>query len=224
MKTKENIKLITVGRLVKELSKFEKKCADYDVACWAPDYLTCCVTGHRRDDDGDVCIHLEMQEDDGGYCTVEMLLADLSSYDRNARVYMESCGYYLNFEVDGGIFTENDDDEIVGCYAIAFGEYEEEEYYGEDDGVVEGSWDHKTEWEKRYIAEEERKRKREERRSGVALVILDVLVACWLAYNVYALISHTGEHVAGNIMWIVVCAVLLVIGVLTLHFDKYKKS
>ena len=32
MKTKENIKLITVGRLVEELSKFEKKCADYDVA------------------------------------------------------------------------------------------------------------------------------------------------------------------------------------------------
>ena len=143
-----------------------------------------------------------------------MLLADLASYDRNARVYLESCGYYLNFEAEGGIFTESDDDEIVGCYAEAFGEYEEDDY-------GHGGW--LTEAEKREIAAQERKRKREDRHLGVALVILDVLVACWLAYNVYALISHTREHVAGNIMWIVVCAVLLVVGVLTLHFDKYKK-
>ena len=215
MRTKENIKLITVGRLVKELSRYEKKCADYDVACWAPDYLTCCVTGHRLDEEGDVCIHLEQREDDGGYCTVEMLLSDLASYDRNARVYLESCGYYLNFEAVGGIFTGNDDDEIVGCYAEAFGEYEEDDY-------GHGGW--LTEAEKREIAELERKRKLENRRLGAALVILDVLVACWLAYNVYALISHTGEHVAEDIMWIVVCAVLLVVGVLTFHFDKYKKK
>lgn len=215
MKTKKTIKLITVGRLMKELSKYEKKCSDYDVACWAPDYLTCCVTGHRLDEDGDVCIHFEQQEEDGGYCTVGMLLADLASYDRNARVYLESCGYYLNFEADGGIFTGSDDDEIVGCYAEAFGEYKEDDY-------GHGGW--LTEAEKREIAAQERKRKREDRHLGVALVILDVLVACWLAYNVYALISHTGEYVAENIMWIVVCAVLLVAGVLTLHFDKYKKS
>ena len=215
MKIKENINLITVGRLIKELSKFAQKCADFDVVCWAPDYLTCCVTGHRLDDDGDVCIHLEMQEDDGGYCTVEMLLADLASYDKNARVYMESCGYYLNFEADGDIFTESDDDEIVGCYADAFGEYEEDD---EEFGV----W--LTKAEKLENAEHERKRKLENRRFGIALVMLDVLVGCWLAYNVYALISHTGEHVAENIMWIVVCAVLLVVGFLTLHFDKYKKK
>lgn len=215
MKTRENIKLVTVGRLMKELSKYEKKCSDYDVACWAPDYLTCCVTGHRLDEDGDLCIHLEQQEEDGGYCTVGMLLADLASYDRNVRVYLKSCGYYLNFEIDGGIFTESDDDEIVGCYAEAFGEYEEDDY-------GHGGW--LTEAEKREIAAQERKRKREDRHLGVALVILEVLVACWLAYNVYALISHTGEHIAENIMWIIVCTVLLVIGVLTLHFDKYKKS
>ena len=135
MKTKANIKLITVGRLVKELSKFEKKCADYDVACWAPDYLTCCVTGHRLDEDGDLCIHLEQREEDGGYCTVEMLLADLASYDRDVRVYMKSCGYYLNFETDDGIFTENDDDEIVGCHANAFGEYD---YYEEKNTYEKG--------------------------------------------------------------------------------------
>ena len=128
MRTKGNIKLVTVGGLIKELSKFEQKCADYDVACWAPDYLTCCVTGHRLDENGDVCIHLEQREEDGGYCTVSALLADLASYDKNARVYMESCGYYLNIEVDGGIFTGSDEDEIVGCYAEAFGEYEEDDY------------------------------------------------------------------------------------------------
>ena len=108
---------------MKELSKYEKKCSDYDVACWAPDYLTCYVTGHRLDEDGDVCIHFEQQEEDGGYCTVGMLLADLASYDRNARVYLESCGYYLNFEVDGDIFIERNDDDIVGCYANAFGDF-----------------------------------------------------------------------------------------------------
>ena len=214
MKTKANIKLITVGRLVKELSKFEKKCADYDVACWAPDYLTCCVTGHRLDEDGDLCIHLEQREEDGGYCTVEMLLADLASYDRNARVYMESCGYYLNFKLDGGIFSANDDDEIVGCYADAFGGYEEDD---EEFGV----W--LTKAEKLENAEHERKRKLENRRFGIALVMLDVLVGCGLAYNVYALIRHTGGHIAENSMWIVVCAVLLLIGALTLHFDKYKE-
>ena len=78
--------------------------------------------------------------------------------------------------------------------------------------------------EKREIAEHETKRKLENLRLGAALVILDVLVACWLAYNVYALISHTGEHVAENIVWIVVCTVLLVIGAMTLHFDKYEKK
>ena len=215
MRTKESIKLITVGRLIEELSKFEEKCQDYDVACWAPDYLTCCVTGQRLDEDGDVCIHLEQQEDDGGYCTVSALLADLASYDRNARVYMESCGYYLNFEADGGIFTENDEDEIVGCYAEALGEYEEDDY-------GHGGW--LTDAEKREIAEHERKRKLENRRLGIALVILDVLVAFWLANNVYALISHTGEHIAENIVWIVVCSALLAIGILTLHFDKYEKK
>lgn len=212
MKTKENIKLITVGRLVKELSRFEKKCSDYDVACWAPDYLTCCVRGHRLDEDGDVCIHFEMQEDDGGYFTVEMLLADLASYDENARVYMESCGYYLNFEADGDIFTESEDDEIVGCHANAFGEYDEPTL---DEGDINDA-------DRRYLEEKHREEKREDRTLTVIMIALMILLMFWMGRNIAAIVTHSCDSVVGNIIWIIICAVLLAINVLTLHYSKEK--
>ena len=210
MKTKENMKLVTVGRLMKELSKYERKCADYDVVCWAEDDNTCCIVGHTLDEDGDLCIILDIQDGDGGYDNVEMLLTELSSYDKNAKVYLACGGYYLNFEQEGSIFTASDEDEIVGCYASTFGEYDKED---EKSGFL-------TEADKRYLAEEKRKETRENRCLDMALVALSIFITCLLAYNVYALISHTGKYIAENIMWIVLCPILLVIIILTLHNNK----
>lgn len=217
MKTKENIKLITVGRLLKELKEYSEECPDYEMVCSTPDDRTFGIDGTWRDKDGDLCVLVVDPEDtmagvvEEAY-TVEMLLQDLEECDESTRVYLKGGGLFMNVKPCGDceIFDEGEDEELW-FEVTAFGEYEL---------PAAGSWDHKTEWEKRYIAEEEHKRKLEDRRETIALVALCVLLAGWSVYNVYALISHTGNSIAENIIWIVVCTGLLVIGILTLHFNK----
>ena len=128
MKTKTTIKLTTVDRLVKELTKFKKKW-DYSVTVWIPDGSTLCIVGMELDEDGDLRIELEERlEEEEGFFSVDDTLESLKKFDKDAKVYLAGCGLYLNIDLNGNgsIFMENEDDDVVGCHACAFGQYKME--------------------------------------------------------------------------------------------------
>ena len=217
MKTTENIELITVGALVKELKKYVKRRAEYDVLCWTPDDSTLCVVGTGLDEDGDVCIWLEDIEWSECYYDVQQLYDELDEYDKGLKVYLAGCGLYLNCDRngDGSVFCDPDDEEeTLGCYASVFGEYEEEY----DDPQTE---EELSEEEKRAI-----KKARREKIEGIVVGVLFLLMIPLMAYGLYydiaALVKHT-MPIGQCIIGIIVLAVLLFIFVGTLLSLRNKK-
>lgn len=209
MKMKAYKNPVTIGKLVQELKPFDKKYSTYDVACWTPDDSTLCVVGAGLDKDGDLRIELDEMGDEGGGFSVSDLLAAIKEYDKETKVYMAGCGMYLNFEPnhDGSIFSDaSEEDEVVGCHAVAFGKYKEEKQV--------------SEVEKRGMADSATKQVSEQNILTIALAVMIVAIASWLIYNVYALIVQTGDSIWENIMWIVICVVLLAIDILTLRAHK----
>lgn len=213
MKKIDNQRLATVGKLVGELSGYDKEYPNFDVVVWIPDGSTLCIVGARLDKDGDLRLEVEEVGDEGGDYDVDALLEMLRGYDQDTRVYLAGHGLYFNIDQDGGIFAEpGEEDETVGCYATAFGGYKVEPPV------------FRTAAENRVLAEEARKKEREERIYAIVLVALSVAVFCWLLYNVYTLVTHSWKYVWENIMWVFACLVILVINVLTLHYSKETKK
>lgn len=202
--------MITVGELVKELKGYEKKYSDYNLVFWIPDGSTLCIVGSSTDKDGDLRIEIEEMDeyDVSGYYDVDTLLDVLAGHDKNTRVYLAGHGLYFSFDVnpDGSIFCEaSEDDEIVGCYASAFGKYE---------------YVPPTEPVKRGASKDAGKRGRYE---YLALASLTLVIFFGLCYNVYALVVHSTRHALWeNIAGVVVCAVLLVICGATLYYSREK--
>ena len=127
MNKTDNTKLITVGNLLKELKRYGKGCSEYVVNIDIPDGSTLNIMGTGLDKDGDLSIEVD-EDPDEGYFDVQMLIDELEGYAKSTRVYLEGCGLYLTFKVnaDGRIVSGYDDEEeIVGFDAYAFGEYEE---------------------------------------------------------------------------------------------------
>ena len=145
MKTKEDVKFATVGKLLKELKKikaFDEECMYYCPTVFVNniDELYLGIVGMGPDEDGDLCIELEEMDTSEGFFDVTDCILKLEEFDKKTKVYLAGIGLYLNFDQDGSIFCEPDeDDETVGCYANIFGNYtpepkpESEEDEGDDD-------------------------------------------------------------------------------------------
>lgn len=217
MKTTPGNNLITVGKLVKELKGFGEERAHYDLAVWVPedDERSFCIMGTALDKDGNLCISMEDLDLSEGYYNVQNLLDDLDIYDSKVKVYLEGCGMTLGFDRngDGCVFGSPDDqEEIAGCYASPFGTYKEEPQ----------GW--LTESEKRMLAKEEQKKKRVGRLESIALIVLTLVGAFGLFYNIAALVKHAERPVWESILWIVTCIVVMVICLFTLYYSKDDKK
>lgn len=202
---------VNVGTLVKELRRFESKYPDYDIACYVPDDTRCRMVGLYTDDDGSLNLLMEEEMDGGDYYDVDSILSCLDSYDRTMGVHVAACGLLMDIEVfrDGTFFDVDEDCDAVFCDGEVYGEYEEETGSG---------W--LTEAEKRMLAEEARKQKREDCIEYAVLSIMIVLVAGDFLYNVWAAVTRSGATLWENILWSVTCLFLLVIGVPFLHYNK----
>ena len=201
MKTTKNIKLIPAGKLLGELKKYEKKNWDNSVVAWTQDDLMFGVVGMGKDPDSDLRIEVEEAEEElEGIWSVSDVINSLESVGKDTRVYLAGHGFYFAIDSDGQIFTESDDDDVVGCYATVFGEYKD----------VPPS----------LFTEKERRQK--ERRAswkartknckgileGVTFLLCIPLTAYGLYYNIAALVKHT-QPVWECVLWIPILALLL---------------
>ena len=129
MKTKEDVKFATVGKLLKELKKiksFDEECMYYCPTVFVNniDELYLGIVGMGPDEDGDLRIELEEMGTSEGFFDVTDCILRLEEFDKKTKVYLAGNGLYLNLDQDGSIFCEPDeDDETVGCYATIFGNY-----------------------------------------------------------------------------------------------------
>ena len=196
MKTTGNIKLTTVGLLLGELKQYDKKRWDDSVVAWTQDDLTFGVVGVGKDKDGDLRIEVEEVEDElEGIWSVADVIASLESICKDTRVYLAGHGLYFAIDGEGRIFTEDEDDDVIGCHATAFGEYKPE-------------------------PQPESAKKRGNPAETIALALLALAAALWLVYNVYAMITGVGGPLWEKILWIISSGVVLVVCGFTLHYSK----
>ena len=197
MKKTDNTKLITVGQLVRELKRYEKKHWDWNVeistdeSIGEDEGIPCIIIGMGLDEDGDLRIEIEDEWAGGGDYYVVELLEQLKDFDTRTRVYLAGGGLLFSIDSQGGIFADSDDDDdTLSCYATAFGEY-----------VVDPAVE----------APKVKKTVRTDHKGTIALAVVTAVIFFGLCYNVYVWIAHTGQPVWESVMWIVVCIILLVV-------------
>jgi len=126
MKTTESIKLTTVGKLLDELKKYEKTRCDDSVVAWIDNDLTLGVVGMGKDEDGDLRIEVEeVEEELEGILTVPDVIDSLERNNKDARVYLAGYGLFFAIADDGRLFTDCDDDFVIGFIATVICEYKE---------------------------------------------------------------------------------------------------
>ena len=212
MKTTENIKLTTAGKLLKDLKRYEKKRWDLSVVAWTDDDRTFGVVGTWKDEDGDFQIVVEeIDEILEGIWTVADVISSLEDIGKDTRVYLAGHGLYFAIDSKGGVFTEGDDD-VVGCYATVIGEYEEEP----------------------PCVFTEKERRRRERRAiwkertktwkgvaeGVTFLLCIPLTAYGLYYNITAIVKHS-RPLWESILWIPILVILLGVCIYNLFFPEH---
>lgn len=196
MKTTGNHKLATVGQLLGELKQYGEKRWDDSVVAWTQDDLTFGVVGMGKDKDGDLRIEVEEVEDElEGVWSVADVISSLESIGKDTRVYLAGHGLYLAIDGEGRIFTEDEDDDVIGCHATVVGEYEPE-------------------------LQPESAKKRENPAETIVLALLSLAAAFWLIYNVYAMIAGVGGPLWEKILWIISSGAVLVVCGFTLHYSK----
>jgi len=217
MKKIDNIKLITVGDLLKELKKYEKKHWDWNVEISTDkpigedDDLPCIIIGMGLDEDGDLRIEIEEEWADGGDYYVAEFLEHLRDFDHATRVYLAGGGLLFSIDNRGGIFAATEDDDTLICDASVFGEYQEEPTLRISESDINDRVD------------TVRKINSSDRKGTIALVSLTAVILFGLCYNVYALIAHSTRHaVWENIGGVVLCVVLLIVCGGTLFYSKDK--
>lgn len=211
MKTTENIKLTTAGKLLGGLKKYEKKHWDLSVVAWTDDDRTFGVVGVGEDKDGDFQIVVEeIDEVLEGIWTVADVISSLEDIGKETRVYLAGHGLYFAIDSDGSIFTESDDD-VIGCYATVIGEYEE------DPPCV--------------FTEKERRRR--ERRAiwkertktwkgiaeGLTFLLCIPLTAYGLYYNIAAIVKHS-QPMWESVLYIIFLGLLLWVCIDNLFFPE----
>ena len=210
MRTDSEVRLATVGKLLKELKAYDGECLDYypTVSVSGEDDRDFCIMGTGLDKDGDLQIGVEETDMSEGYYNVQELIDDLEGYDGNTRVYMAGCGLYLTFEQEGGVFCAPDDD-TVGSYATVFGKYEEEPRGG------------RMEKEMRQAARRSSWKVRTKDWKGILEVVTYLLciplTVYGLYYNVAALVKHS-RPILESALWIPFLAILLWVCIDNLFF------
>ena len=212
MKTTENIKLTTAGKLLSGLKKYEKKHWDLSVVAWAQDDLMFGVVGMGKDKDGDLRIEVEeVEEELEGIWTVDDVINSLESCGKDTRVYLAGHGLYFAIDSDGHVFTESDDDDVVGCYATVIGEYEEE-----PPCVF-------TEKERRQRERKAIWKARTKSWKGILEVVTFLLciplIAYGLYYNIAALVKHS-MPVWQCVLYIIILGLLLWVSIEALFFPE----
>ncbi len=199
MKTTENIKLTTAGELLGELEKYKKNHWDDCVVAWLKDdERTFGVVGMGNDKDGDLRIIVEEVDDVlEGFWTVDEMISSLECKGKDARVYLAGEGLYLAIDSRGGIFTEADDDDVVGCHVTVFGEYDEMPRKAPALGKA-----------------------KENRGEIIALIAIIAGSALLVFYNAYTLITGTGGPVLESVLYIVGASVAAAVCGLTLFYSK----
>ena len=200
MKTTENIKLTTAGELLGELEKYKKNHWDDCVVAWLKDdERTFGVVGMGNDKDGDLRIIVEEVDDVlEGFWTVEEVISSLECKGKDARVYFAGEGLYLAIDSNGSsIFTEADDDDVVGCHVTVYGEYEEMPQKAPAPGKAKGN-----------------------RGETIALIAIMVGSALLVLYNAYTLITGTGGPVLESVLYIVGALIAAAVCGLTLFYSK----
>ena len=199
MKTTENIKLTTAGKLLGELKKYKKNHWDDCVVAWLKDdELTFGVVGMGNDKDGDLRIIVEEVDDVlEGFWTVEEVISSLECKGKDARVYLAGEGLYLAIDSRGGIFTEADDDDVVGCHVTIFGEYEEMPQKAPTLGKAKGN-----------------------RGETIALIAFMAGSALLVFYKAYTLITGTGGPVWERVLYIVGASIAAALCGLALYYSK----
>lgn len=200
MKTNNNIRLTTVGEIIEELKKYEKKSWDREVAIWLDGEYPFFIMSVGLDADGDLCFEVEELDDviEGCYIVADTLSA-LEQYSNDTRVYFAGEGLYLNLEKKGGIFSSNDEDDTITCNATSFGKYNVE--YEESSKVA-------------------KKGDNEESTLGIVLWVILFGTIIWFIWNVYNLLVGVSGHLWERILWIVCCIVVIVIVSCTLYYSK----
>lgn len=213
MKTTDNIKLTTVGKLLKDLKRYEKKHWDLSVIAWTDDDRIFGVVGTWKDEDGDFQIVVEeIDEVLEGIWTVSDVISSMEDIGKDTRVYLAGHGLYFAIDSKGGVFTEGDDDDVVGCYATVIGEYEEEP----------------------PCVFTEKERRRRERRAiwkertktwkgvaeGVTFLLCIPLTAYGLYYNITAIVKHS-RPLWESILWIPILVILLGVCIYNLFFPEH---
>ena len=212
MKTTENIKLTTAGKLLGGLKKYEKKHWDLSVVAWAQDDLMFGVVGIGKDKDGDLRIEVEEVEYElEGIWTVSDVIDSLEGIGKETRVYLAGHGLYFAIDSEGSIFSDSDDDDVVGCYVTVIGEYEEEP----------------------LCVFTEKERRRRERRAiwkertktwkgiaeGLTFLLCIPLVVYGLYYNVAALVKHS-QPIWECVLYIIFLGLLLWVCIDNLFFPE----
>ena len=200
MKTTENIKLTTAGELLGNLKKYKKNHWDDCVVAWLKDdERTFGVVGMGNDKDGDLRIIVEVVDDVlEGFWTVEEVISSLECKGKDARVYFAGEGLYLAIDSNGSsIFTEADDDDVVGCHVTIFGEYEEMPQKAPAPGKAKGN-----------------------RGETIALIAIMVGSALLVFYKAYTLITGTGGPVWESVLHIVGASIAAAVCGLTLFYSK----
>ena len=196
---KENVQLTTVGKLFKDLKRYKKNHRDDCVVAWLEDdELTFGVVGMGNDKDGDLRIIVEEVDDVlEGFWTVEEVISSLECKGKDARVYLAGEGLYLAIDSRGGIFTEADDDDVVGCHVTIFGEYEEMPQKAPTLGKAKGN-----------------------RGETIALIAIMAGSALLVFYKAYTLITGTGGPVWESVLYIVGASIAAAVCGGTLRYSK----
>ena len=200
MKTTENIKLTTAGKLLGELEKYKKNHWDDCVVAWLKDdELTFGVVGMGNDKDGDLRIIVEEVDDVlDGFWTVEEVISSLECKGKDARVYLAGEGLYLAIDNNGSsIFTEADDDDAVGCWVTVFGEYDEMSQKAPAPGKA-----------------------KDNRGEIIALIAIMAGSALLVFYKAYTLITGTGGPVWESVLYIVGASIAAAVCGGTLRYSK----
>ena len=196
---KENVQLTTVGKLFKDLKRYMKNHWDDCVVAWLEDdELTFGVVGMGNDKDGDLRIIVEEVDDVlEGFWTVEEVISALECKGKDARVYLAGEGLYLAIDSRGGIFTEADDDDVVGCHVTVFGEYEEMPRKAPAPGKA-----------------------KDNRGEIIALIAITAGSALLVFYKAYTLITGTGGPVWESVLYIVGASIAAAVCGGTLRYSK----
>ncbi len=187
--------LITIGELKKEIDI--KPFYGYTLLVNIPDGSTLNVMSASLDKDGDLC--LEVDEDvDEGYLDIGQFLHEVRGVKNDTKMYLKGFGLYLTFKEDLN-FSVDDDDESLSLDAYAVGEYEL---------PIEGK------------PKLTRKEKKEKRIYYWSLVGVSLIILGGLLYNVRALLTQgfTWGYLAGAVF----SFLLLGLGVTTLAHPEIR--